>query len=592
MPQFSNIKKLNFGFTLIETIVGVGIFSIFAFGIYFSYFNILDVITKTRVHSLAVATLEKEVEIVRNLAFTDVGVSGGFPSGVLFATKNVMVEGIPFEINTYVRNFDDPFDGTAGGNPNDTAPGDYKLIEIEVACSVCVSFSPIRFTARSSPKGLESASSSGSLFINVFDANGEPVTNANVSVVNNALNPNININDTTNVNGMLQLVGIPTSTSAYQITVSKSGYSSDKTDTPGDVDNPNPLKPHSTVAESQVTAISFAIDRVGTLNLSAHDQFCVPLSGIDFILSGTKLIGQNPDVLKYSATGTTAAGGAKIMNSLEWDTYFFSNNDIDYDLSGHSSSSIIVLNPNSSESLIWVMDAKNPLALLVTVKDVNGVLLNNANVALSKTGYLKTISTKQRELLSTDWSGGNFSSQSGNVEATNPAGEIKLALISGMYPTSTEWLISNTIDLGTTDTTFYNLSWSPVSQPPPTGLNSLSFQIATNNDNGTWNFIGPDGTAQSFYSSSSIALNSVHNNNRYLRYKVYLHTIDENFTPSLSDILLSFSSACSENGQSFFNGLSSGIYTLTVSKSGYQTLIDTNVSISKSWQEYQAVLNP
>ena len=55
------------------------------------------------------------------------------------------------------------------------------------------------------------------------------VGTATVRVINASVTPAIDITDTTNVSGSLQLVGIPTSTQGYRITVTKSGYSSERT---------------------------------------------------------------------------------------------------------------------------------------------------------------------------------------------------------------------------------------------------------------------------------------------------------------------------------------------------------------------------
>ena len=50
--------------------------------------------------------------------------------GVLEHTKNITRNGVVFNLVTTVRNIDDPYDGVVGGSPNDTAPADYKLVEI------------------------------------------------------------------------------------------------------------------------------------------------------------------------------------------------------------------------------------------------------------------------------------------------------------------------------------------------------------------------------------------------------------------------------------------------------------------------------
>ena len=70
------------------------------------------------------------------------------------------------------------------------------------------------------------------------------------------------IDDVTNINGMLQVVDAPPGVNAYEIIVSKDGFTTDQTYTPGAAGNPNPTKPHATVAIQQLTQISFVIDEV------------------------------------------------------------------------------------------------------------------------------------------------------------------------------------------------------------------------------------------------------------------------------------------------------------------------------------------
>ena len=591
MPSPARFKN-KAGFTLIETIVSLGIFVIFSSGIYLAYSTIIEALTRSRAYSASVFVAQNEIEAIRNMSYANIGVAGGAPSGLLAAEKSVSYGNYSFTVQTTVRNIDDAFDGTIGGAPNDTSPADYKLAEVKVECSGCGDFTPYQLTTTVAPKNLEGATDNGTLFINVFDAFGQALAGANVVIVNNAVSPAVNFSDSTNASGVLQLVDVATSTAAYEITVSKNGYSTEKTYPIGGAGNPNPVKPHATVASQQVTTISFAIDRTGTVNLKTTDKMCQAAAGIDFEQKGAKLIGTDPDILKYSATSTTDANGQKSIGGLEWDTYAFSNQDADYDLSGYSSPLSVALDPGASLDISWLVEAKNPRALLVSVKDASGAAVSGAAVKLEKTGFSKTLLSGRRSFAQTDWFGGNYAGQSGGIETDNPAGEIALRLNGATYATSTEWLISPTFDIGVPSSVFYNLEWQPESQPAQTGADSVRFQVAANNDGITWNFTGPDGTESSYYSSTSTPISAVLNNNRYFRYKVFLKTADENFTPSINEAAVNFSSSCIPAGQAFFSGLSSGVYTLTVSKAGYQTLTDPAISPSQNWQEYNAVLTP
>lgn len=570
-------NKFKNGFTLIETLLAIGIFSIIVLGIYFSYSNILDVIISSQAGIVSQSVIDNELEIIRNMKFEDVGTQGGSPAGLLQAEKVVQQSGASFLVKTFVRNVDDPFDGTIGGTPNDLAPADYKLVEIELSCPLCPRFTPRVVTTRVAPTNLENSTKNGALFINVFDAAGQPISGANVNVRNNFVIPNININDVTGVNGSLQLVDIATSSAKYEITITKTGYSDDRTYQPGDVLNPNPTKPHATVANQTVTQISFAIDRESILNLSTADQFCVAVPNIDYTQIGAKLIGTDPDVQKYLQNHVTNTSGIKTISDLEWDAYSFQNTDLNYDIAGMSIINPVIINPNTTYNLKWVMESKNPSSILITVQDGDGQFINDASVQLTKTGFDQTKLSGQRNIVHTEWAG---------------QGQLMVPFDGSKYSTASHETISNTIDFGTPNTTFFNMIWNPVSQDPATGPNSLKFQIATNNDNSTWNYVGPDGTAGSFYTNSGTGINPIHNGNRYFRYKAILQTVNDQYTPMLDDITIAFRSSCGLDGQAFFSGLTTDTYTLTIQKTGYTTHVDPSVIINSNWKSYNAVLLP
>ncbi len=224
-----NQSKFSSGFSLIDVVISIGIIVLLFGGIYLVYFSILDVITNLEIRVAAASVLNRHVETVRNMPYDSVGTVGGVPSGSIQPVQQIVFGDFDFSIRTLVRNIDDPFDGVLGGVPNDTAPADYKLMEVEVSCSSCVKFVPLIFTTTVAPRNLESASNNGSLFINVFDAGGAAVSGTLVHVVNASVTPSIDLLDLTNASGVLQLVGVPTSSQSYQIEVSKTCYSSEKT---------------------------------------------------------------------------------------------------------------------------------------------------------------------------------------------------------------------------------------------------------------------------------------------------------------------------------------------------------------------------
>jgi hypothetical protein len=135
-------------------------------------------------------------------------------------------------------------------------------------------------------------------------------------------------------------------------------------------------------------------------------------------------------------------------------------------------------------------------------------------------------------------------------------------------------LTSSTLDLGS-GTNYVSLEWHPTDQPLPTGADSVRMQLASNTDNASWNFTGPDGTSGSYYLPGQNAVHGSHNGNRYLRYRILLQTADTAFTPNVSDIELTFVNGCVPPGQVFFPNLSAQTYTLEIGHLGYSTTTDT-----------------
>jgi len=576
------------GFTLIETLIAIAIFAIISTGTYLAYSNVLDITIASQLNSTALTVIANELEVIRSLDYKDVGVQGGSPAGILMAQKNINFSGFQFILSTTVRNIDDPFDGILGGTPNDTAPADYRLIELELLCSTCPRFIPIRSTTTVGPANLESSSENGNLFITAIDSSGQPVPQANVSVINNLVNPAISINDITNNSGQLQLVDIATSSLGYQIIVTKPSYSTDKTYQPGAPSNPNPVKPHATVAKQQVTLATFSIDRLSTQTLRTRDRFCQAVPNINFNQQGTKLIGTDPDVLKYSINDETDSGGSK-TSLVEWDAYSIQNTDPGYSLAGTLVLSPFNMSANTVYDINWLMEADTPLSILVTAQNDSGQMIDGADITLTKSGFSVSEVSGHNYFDQTDWSSGKFTQKSSNIEEADPSGEIHIAQVDGKYASmSQEFLESQTFDLGDA-AIFYKFKWNPSNQPPQAGVNSLKFQIAVNNDNATWNYIGPDDSSATYYTDSDSVLNDIYNGNRYFRYKAYLMTEDEDYTPALNDVNVEFSSACIPSGQSYFSGLTNDIYTLTVQKTGYQAYF-ADIDISNSWQEHRVVL--
>ena len=598
--QVLSKKKRERGFTLIETLIATAVFLVVVTAFYRAFTGVFAAVIASRADVLAAGLANEQFEIVRNLPYSAVGIQGGLPSGVIPHSQTISRGGMVFTIIATIREIDDPFDGKLGGTPSDTTPGDYKLVQFDLSCDQCRAFPALSFVSNVAPRGLETPSSSGALFVQAIDADGAPVPGANVHIVNTKVTPTITIDDTTNNDGLLQIVDAPPGENAYQITVTKPGFSTETTYAPGAAGNPNPLKPHSTVVVQQITQNSFAIDETGTAQVSTVTNSCTAVPNVSFSLAGAKLIGTSPSVLKYNQAFSTDATGARTVSGLEWDSYTATLSSNTYEMAGSIPLAPFALAPGATQNFQFVVQPKNPNAFLLTVKDAaTGLSVTGAGATLSLGAFTNTLTTGQGFLSQSDWSGGSgqvtfsdplrYFDSDGNIETNSPAGDLTLKKTGGLYA-SAGTLTSSTFDTGG-PTNFYQINWLPQSQPTQAGTDPVRFQIATNNDNATWTFRGPDGTGSTYYTLANTNINVVHNGDRYLRYRLFLSTASTTYTPTVSGVAVAFNSLCVPPGQVIWDGLMSGTYTLSVAKTGYQTYSGT-VNVSTPWQQQSITLQP
>lgn len=105
--------------------------------------------------------------------------------------------------------------------------------------------------------------------------------------------------------------------------------------------------------------------------------------------------------------------------------------------------------------------------------------------------------------------------------------------ISGIYFVYGEY-ISNSLDVGS-EAAFNRISWEGEEVPNT----NILFQIAVNNDDFTWSFVGPDGTGGSYYQDSgTFPLTNMIGS--YMKYKAIL-TGDGDVTPTVDKVRINYS---------------------------------------------------
>ena len=572
---------------VIEVIVAIAVFVLFSIGVYEGIRYLYKIVFMSRLRIIETSILAEKMEIIRNVPYASVGLVSGVPSGVFYHTTTTVRNGINFTLTTYIRNIDDSYDDMATGTtPKDTSPADYKLVQLEIIAPNSLQAKAVSLTTIVAPKGLEGSSDNGSLFINVFDATGLALTGASVHVVNSSTNPVTVVDDVTDNDGMLRIIDVPTGTKKYYIYVTKSGYSADYSVTTT-ASNPSPTKPYSTVVKQTVTDISFSVDRVGAINMNTIYGNCSAAPSISWNLRGAKKIGNSPIIYKNNIVYNSGSSALNALTNVEWDTYYLLGTTTAYSIGGTIPVSPFYLTPGQTQTAYLIVQPRTTNNLLVKVLDnATNLPISSSSIRLVGTGYDKTLITDLGYSKQTDWSGGSgqthysnvtkYASDDGNINTASPAGDLKLKTSAGKYVAS-GWLESSTFDLGASSVNYRSLVFTPVSQPVQTGPNSVLAQIATSNSStpSSWDYYGPDGTNATYYSPTSTDINSIHDGQRYFRYKIFLSTASTSYTPTFSELSVTYTNGCLPPGQVFFDDVASSTYTYTISCAGYKTATGT-----------------
>ncbi|MFC1647279.1 carboxypeptidase-like regulatory domain-containing protein, partial [Patescibacteria group bacterium] len=193
----------------------------------------------------------------------------------------------------------------------------------------------------------------------------------------------IHIQTLSDNNGLVSLPGIPSCTACYEISVTKTGFSTDRTYSTDEVDNP--LKPHATIISGDITQVAMSIDKLSRLTINSYNLNYQAVANVTCTLRGNKIIGydigDNP-VYKHEQVVNT--GGYTVsIPLLEWDTYILDFSDSAHSLAGSNPIIPFALYPNANLTIPIVVVPKSNASLLVIVKNPSGQLLASASATLT-----------------------------------------------------------------------------------------------------------------------------------------------------------------------------------------------------------------
>src|SRR3989344_5862086 len=241
-------SRYSRGVTLIDTVVGTSIMLVVFLGVFAAFQLSVDVVLNNKARAGATALANERMEYIRSVTYSQVGTVGGIPAGIIPQIETIALNGITYTRRTFIRYEDDPGDGlgAADNSPQPTpVTADYKALRSDVYWTARTGERHITVLSRMSPggNGIEAAVPGGTLTLNVNNASLQAVSGAQIHIVNTGTTPPsqaIDFTTFTNTLGTASFIGA-TTTGAYQITVTKSGYSSAQTyGVTAQNTNPNP----------------------------------------------------------------------------------------------------------------------------------------------------------------------------------------------------------------------------------------------------------------------------------------------------------------------------------------------------------------
>lgn len=426
-----SISRSQSGNTLVEIIVAVGIFSVIIGSLYSLFASGIELVRDNQARVTALAVANQQIEIIKNLPYDDIGTEGGVPDGTLEQTQTITSNNIPFTVHTDIRFVDDSYDNLT---PTDLLAVDYKRVEITVTWPNMSSNTPVNLVTSIVPNGIETDEGGGTLWVEVFDPSLEtvqPVSGATVTITATATNPDVSVSAVTDTDGRYILLGAPVGVEAYEVVVTKAGYSTARTYARNSLTNPNPNPANLTVLADQVTTEYFQIselvdnltvrmqedshkvtvchfsdgDSGNTIGIDAsavdshrdhgdylgaceggYDQTGVPVD-TTFTMYGEKTIGTDSEglpIYKYNEEHETGSDGEYPANNIETDVYHivYDEETEGYVISGYSDPLPYIALPNTTQTVTFELEDYEPYTLLTTVTNPDGERLTDATVRL------------------------------------------------------------------------------------------------------------------------------------------------------------------------------------------------------------------
>jgi hypothetical protein len=384
----SKTKSKTKGFSILEVVAAIFIFSVVTVTIYGSFNAGLKSIAQSKHRVAATELANEKMEIIRNLPYASIGTQDGVPNGTLPQNETVWKSNQKFNVHTFIRYIDDPEDGT-GENDENMVMTDYKEVKVEVTWAGVQTGRGVKSVSKFVPDGVESDVGGGTLRINILDGSGAGIAGAATRIKNNSVNPAVDIDTTTDSYGTILMSGMPAGDRDYELSVSKGGYESVVTSPPYPATAYDPTDVHASVMEDDFNTKAVIIDKLSNLHIYARDilDYEHVFPNIHFNMKGGRVIGleygTTNSVTNYDQNLITGASGDVSASGISPGQYEITLNEPGYTIISTDPLLPVALAPDQSIDVQLILADNATNSLIVSVKDsVTGSSIPYASVRL------------------------------------------------------------------------------------------------------------------------------------------------------------------------------------------------------------------
>jgi type II secretory pathway pseudopilin PulG len=322
-------RKHTKGMTLVELLVAIALLMLVFGGILTAFQTILKLVGSSKAQAGALSLVNERIEYLRSLPYDQVGTVSGIPNGAIPQNATTSLNGIEYAERVLIEYVDAPEDGTDVLDDNGIV-ADYKRAKVEYSWVENGGNSKvISLITNIIPPGIETTAGGGTVRVNVFDAQVQPLAGASVRLYNNSGTTTIDVTRNTNASGVALFSGAP-ARAGYQITVTDTGYSTDKTYS-ATTSNPIPVTSHVAVLEAEVSTMNFQIDELSQLTVFTKDVATADTFDDEFddstqIAATTSVQVQAGSLLLEGAPGSFVPSGSLFSETINptplqsWDT--------------------------------------------------------------------------------------------------------------------------------------------------------------------------------------------------------------------------------------------------------------------------------